>query len=72
MYRTRVITTVEFEIEHDEPYGNKQEILEDMPHLTDFAQAFILGDGDMPRIVSTYVIEDEVREMNREEETADQ
>lgn len=70
--KTRVSTTVIFEIEHDEPYGDVQEVLEDMPHLTDFGDAFILADGDLPRIISTYVVEDTVEEMNYEEETTDQ
>jgi hypothetical protein len=63
-YRTTVFTTVRFDIEHDEPFDNKESVKEAITYLTDFGTAFILADGDWPRIVETDVIEDDVGDMN--------
>lgn len=63
-YRTTVFTTVRFDIEHDEPFDNKDAVKETITYLTDFRDAFILADGDWPRIVETEVIEDDVGVMN--------
>jgi hypothetical protein len=67
-YRTTVFTTVRFDIEHDEPFDNKEAVKEAITYLTDFGDAFILADGDLPRIVETEVIEDDVGMMNVQEE----
>lgn len=63
-YRTTVFTTVRFDIEHDEPFDTKDAVKETITYLTDFGDAFILADGDWPRIVETEVIEDDVGVMN--------